>query len=257
MNTSACGIVRRRVSQRTGKETDLVNQDDSLPRRGDVEGALKGLIDFCGSNAQIASPNHVQRFANVLRCGLCGEGLPATGRTEEVDNEALALSLNKIVKSEVLVVSLNQGLEQLFPSGGKHKVRESLVVPLDIGDLLDVELDCGEWSEQTNDGEERILTPDLVRKTEAVNDGRSNQQIALFEFALLHFGFSSNIEGGDVGICHRDARIFHATSTHVQTSRLVRLTGINVVGFLLWLREGVIRVQALEGGCSTGENNET
>lgn len=66
MNTSACGTVRHHITQRSGTETDLVNQDDCLPRRGDVEGALKGLIDLCGSNAQVPSSNHVQRFANVL-----------------------------------------------------------------------------------------------------------------------------------------------------------------------------------------------
>jgi hypothetical protein len=106
-------------------------------------------------------------------------------------------------------------------------------------------------------GRENMLTPDLVRKAEAVNDRGSDQQIALFEFAFLHFGSSSDIEGGDVGCYNRGARIFHATSTHVQTSRLGRLTRINVAGFLLGLREGVIRVQTLEGGCSTGGINET
>lgn len=66
MNTSAYGTVRHQVTQLSGTETDLVNQDDRLPRGGDVEGAVKGLIDFCGGHAQVAGPNHVQWFANVL-----------------------------------------------------------------------------------------------------------------------------------------------------------------------------------------------
>ena len=59
MNTSAYGTVRRHSTKRSGTETDLVNQDDRLPRRGDVEGALEGLIDLRCSNAQVTSPDHV------------------------------------------------------------------------------------------------------------------------------------------------------------------------------------------------------
>ena len=149
-------------------------------------------------------------------------------------------------------MSLYQGLEQLFPSGRKHKVRECLIVPLNIRNLLDVELDYGGDSEETGDEKERIPTPDLVRQAEAVNDGRGNQKVAFFKVTFLHFGSSSDIESGDGGCCNRDARIFHATSTHIQTSRLGRLTRVNVVGFLFGLGEGVICIQSLEGGCPMG-----
>ena len=66
MNTSACRTVKHHITQISGTKTDLVNQDDCLPGRGDVEGAVKGLIDFCGSDTQISGPNNVQWFANVL-----------------------------------------------------------------------------------------------------------------------------------------------------------------------------------------------
>jgi hypothetical protein len=49
------------------------------------------------------------------------------------------------------------------------------------------------------------------------------------------------------------AGIFHATSTPYKRRDLCRLTMINDIGFLLGLREGVVCVQALEGGCSIGE----
>ena len=111
-------------------------------------------------------------------------------------------------------MSLNQRLEQVFPSEGKHKVGECLVVPLNIRNFLHVELNYEDESGQMNEEEEIIPTPDLVRKTEAINDGRGNQQIALLEVAFLHFGFSDDIERGDGG-CNRDTRIFHTTSTHV------------------------------------------
>ena len=154
-------------------------------------------------------------------------------------------------------MSLHQGLEQLFPSHGEHKVRERLIVPLDVRNFLDVELDYVKESEPANDEKERTLTPDLIRKTEAVNDGRGNQQVALFELTFLHFGFASDIESGDGGCWDGGTRIFHATSTMVRTSRLGRLTGVNIVGFLLGLREGIVRVQALESGCAMGKMNET
>jgi hypothetical protein len=99
------------------------------------------LIDLCGCDAQVASSNHVQRLANVFRRGLGGESLSATRGTEEVDDQALTLSLDEIVEAKVLVMGLHEGLEQLFPSRGKDKVRERLIVPLDIGNLLNVELD--------------------------------------------------------------------------------------------------------------------
>jgi hypothetical protein len=101
------------------------------------------------------------------------------------------------------------------------------------------------------DGEGKMaLTPDLVGKTEAINDGRGNQQIVFFKFAFLHFGLS-DIEGGNSG--YRDSRIFHATSTLGHTLRAVGLTRVNVIRCLFGLKEQVVRVRALEGGCQIGE----
>ena len=81
-----------------------------------------------------------------------------------------------------------------------------------------------------------MLTPDLFRKAEAVNDGRSDQRISLFEFALLHFGFFRNVEGGDVRIRHGDARIFH----------------INVLGFLFGLSSRSSTLRWLFDGLEEG-----
>ena len=130
-----------RTTQGFGTKTDLIDQHDCLPRRSDIESTLQGLIDLRGRNAQVTSPNDVQRFANVFGCGLSGQRLSTTRRTEEVDDEALALSLDEIVKPEVLVMSLHEGPEQLLSAGRKHKVRERFIIPLNIGCFLDVELD--------------------------------------------------------------------------------------------------------------------
>ena len=105
------------------------------------------MINLRGGNTQIASSNHIQRFANVFRCGLGGKRLSTTRRTKEIYDETLALSLDEIVKSKVLVMGLYKGLEQLFSPRGEHKVRERFVVPFDIGNSLDVELNYRGQSE--------------------------------------------------------------------------------------------------------------
>ena len=141
MNTSACGTVRYRKTQGFRKGTNLINQDDRLPRRGDIKSTLQGLIDLRGCNTQVTSPNHIQGLANVFRCGLGGQCLSTTGRAEEVDDETLTLSLNEIVKSKVLVMGHHEGLEQLLSPSRKNKVLERFVVPLNVGSILNVEFD--------------------------------------------------------------------------------------------------------------------
>ena len=142
MNTSACGTVRYPHSPSFWTETDLVNQNDRLPRCGDIKGAVQGLIDLRSRNTQVTSSDYVQWLANVFGRGLGGQRLSTAGRTEKIDDETLSFSLNEIVESEVLIVGLYKGLEQLLSPSGKHKVRERFIVPFDIGNLLDVELDC-------------------------------------------------------------------------------------------------------------------
>ena len=112
MNTSAYETVRYPARpNRFRTEADLVNQDNRLPRRGDIKSTLQGLVDLCGRNTQITGSNHVQRFANVFGCGLGGQRLSAARGPEEVDDETLALALNEVVESKILVVGLHKGLE--------------------------------------------------------------------------------------------------------------------------------------------------
>ena len=90
---------------------------------------------------------------------------------------------------------------------------------------------------------ERKLTPDLVRKTEAVNDRRSDQQIGLFKLTFLHFALSGDIKSGNGGSGSNGVPgIFGATSTGIQTPRGSGLTRINGVGLLLRQGEGVVRI---------------
>ena len=94
----------------------------------------------------------------------------------------------------------------------------------------------------------RKLTPNLVSKTETVNDGRGEQQIGLLKLTFLHLAFSGDIKGGNGRLgSKRVSGIFHATSTSFRTPRMCGLTRVNGIGFLLGLRKGVICVQALEG----------
>lgn len=156
------------------------------------------MIDLRARHAQVTSSNHVQRFANMFGRGFGGQRLSTARGTEEVDNEPLTLSLNEIVKSKILVVGLHKGLEQLLSSRGKHKIRERFVVPLDVGDFLDVELDYRDRSEWVRDEAGGKLTPHLVSKTEAINNGRGDQYVFIFELAFLHFALSGDIKGGNI-----------------------------------------------------------
>lgn len=91
--------------------TNLINQDNRLPRRGDIESTVQSLIDLCGRHTQVTSSNNVQWFANVFGRGFGRQRLSATRGTEEVDDETLTLSLDEIIKSKVLVMGFHKGLE--------------------------------------------------------------------------------------------------------------------------------------------------
>lgn len=111
MNTSACETISYLYNLKFGTEANLIDQDNRLPGRCDIERPLQRLVDLRCGDTQIASSNHVQWSADVFGCGLGGQSLSATRRAEKVDDEALALSLNEVIESEVLVMSLHEGLE--------------------------------------------------------------------------------------------------------------------------------------------------
>ena len=58
----------------------------------------------------------------------------------------MALPLDEVVEAEVCIVRLNERTQERLAAGWQHKVCERLVVPLDLFDELDVELNCGQVS---------------------------------------------------------------------------------------------------------------
>ena len=82
----------------------------------------------------------------MLAGRLRGERLPDTGRTEEVDDEPLALAAHKVVERSAarveFTVSFDEGTEKGLAICGQYETVECLRVPGNRCDVLDVELDC-------------------------------------------------------------------------------------------------------------------
>lgn len=76
--------------------------------------------------------------------GFCGQRLAHTRTAEQVDDEALAFTVYKVVESRAARRSmlLHQRLDQALCCRRQDKILERFVIPLEGVDVVDVELDC-------------------------------------------------------------------------------------------------------------------
>lgn len=114
---------------------------------------------FC---PEVASSNDVERLPDIyenehvsnapMYCrllltfarGFCGQRFTYTRTTEQVDYEALAFTVYKVVESRAARrrMLLNQCLDQAFCCRRQDKILERFVIPFEGIDVVDVELDC-------------------------------------------------------------------------------------------------------------------
>ena len=88
------------------------------------------------------------------RC-LSTQCLAHAGATMQVDDEALALALDEVIKLGVLVlVRVDEAANEILLRGWQHKALECLVVPNEGFHVLNVELDCKEGAWSAHSGEQ-------------------------------------------------------------------------------------------------------
>ena len=98
------------------------------------------------TGAEVTTPNDVERAVEVLASRLSGERLAYTRRTEEVDDETLALAADEVVERTLAAraqatVRFNEGAQQCLPLGRKDQSCEYFVIPVDRRNVVDVVLD--------------------------------------------------------------------------------------------------------------------
>ena len=110
----------RRQRQSAADITYFVYQYNGFPPRGDTEDTLQCVFNNSRSIAKISCSDHIERTSKVLAGCLGGQRLPNSGRAEQIDYEALALSLHKIVEIEVGVVRFRQRSQEVAPVSREH-----------------------------------------------------------------------------------------------------------------------------------------
>ena len=99
----------------------------------------------------------------MLAGRLRGERLPDTGRTEEVDDEPLALAAHKVVERSAarveFTVSFDEGTEKALSLFWENEAGEGFLVPVDVFDMADIELHCFTSSAREGVKKRSLLTP--------------------------------------------------------------------------------------------------
>jgi len=121
------------------KHIRLVNQHDCLPSSGNVEDLLQGVIKARGRGSEVTSTNDIQRPLDMLTRRLCRESLSNAGWAEKIDYETMTLAFDKIIEADFLVVSFDEGLEEVLAVAWEDQVGECVRIPVDVADFLDVE----------------------------------------------------------------------------------------------------------------------
>ncbi len=144
---------------------------------------FEGLVELVRGRSEVAAADDVQRAVEVLAGRLSGECLADTGRTEEVDDETLALAADEIVEGTFAAraqpsVRLDERAQQRLPLGRQDQTRKRLVVPVDRRDMVDVVLNYVEFaSAATREQMVTLLTPQFVRQTKPIDDRRGEEEL--------------------------------------------------------------------------------
>ena len=94
---------------RTLKSRYLVDEEHGVPACREFERLTEACIEVACACSQISTPDNVQGTTEVFACRLCGERFSDTRWPEEVDDEALSLSLYKIVEPGVTFMRGSEG----------------------------------------------------------------------------------------------------------------------------------------------------
>ena len=142
--------------------TYLVDEQHRVPARRELERALQVAVQLARARAQIAAADDEQGPAQMLARRFGGERFAHAGGTEEVNDEALALTTDEIVERRTalveLAVRLDERPKKRFALIRQHEARERFVVPVNRSDVAHVEFDCVTMLSEVFDHAEQQIT---------------------------------------------------------------------------------------------------
>ena len=100
---------------------------------------LKCAVKRCGRGSQLTATNNIQWPLDVLTHSLCRESLSTTGWAEQIDHETVSLSFDEVIEADFLMMSFDEGVEEVLAVAWKDGVSEWVRVPVDFADFLEVE----------------------------------------------------------------------------------------------------------------------
>ena len=97
-----------KVLQRRDELAHLVDQDDCLPTRREIEHVVEGGVERSSVSAEVTTADDVQRAPDVLACGFRGERLAHSWRPKEIEDEPVAFSVDEVVETCVGTVRVDE-----------------------------------------------------------------------------------------------------------------------------------------------------